>query len=158
MTTIYTIGHSNHLMPDFLSLLQKNSIDTLVDIRSSPYSKHVPHFNKKPLQESVENTALTYTFLGDKIGGKPRSQEYYIDGEVNYNLLSKTLKFKEGIRQLILLSRDQQIVLMCSEEDPYHCHRHHLIAPQLLKKGIKVIHIRKDGTLEQVKDFQRTLF
>jgi uncharacterized protein (DUF488 family) len=158
MTTIYTIGHSNHLMPDFIKILQNNSIDTLVDIRSSPYSKHVPHFNKKPLEQSMESAHIQYRFLGDKIGGKPRSKEYYIDGEVNYHLLAKTLKFKEGIRELVILSKDHKVVLMCSEEDPYHCHRHHLIAQNLLKKGIKVVHIRKNGSLKPVNDFQNTLF
>ncbi len=158
MSTIYTIGHSNHLMTDFIKILQKNSRDTLVDIRSSPYSKHVPQFNKKPLQQSMEYAGISYIFLGNKIGGKPRDPKYYLDGNVNYTLLARTLKFKEGIRELVIACRNHNMVLMCSEEDPYHCHRHHLIAQNLLKKGIKVSHIRKNGALEPVKDFQNTLF
>lgn len=157
-SAIFTIGHSNHLMPDFIKILEDNSIDTLIDIRSSPYSKHVPQFNKKLIQQAMENASIEYIFLGSKIGGKPKSPKYYKDGEVNYSLLAKTLKFKEGLRELIILSKDHKIVLMCSEENPYQCHRHHLIGQNLLKKGVKVTHIRKNGDLDAVKDFQNTLF
>ncbi|MCK9151846.1 DUF488 family protein [Methanobacterium alcaliphilum] len=157
-STIFTIGHSNHLMPDFIKILNDNYIDTLIDIRSSPYSKHVPQFNKKQLQESMENVSIEYIFLGPNIGGKPRDAKYYKDGKVNYQILSRTLKFKDGIRELTILSKDHKIVLMCSEENPYNCHRHHLIGQNLLKKGFKVTHIRKNGVLEPVKDFQNTLF
>ena len=78
---IHTIGHSNHSLEDFIKILKENHIDTVVDVRSSPYSKHVPHFNKKILEEAVENASLQYIFLGSKIGGKPRSQEFYQDGK-----------------------------------------------------------------------------
>lgn len=154
---IHTIGHSNHPMEDFIKILQENSIDTVIDVRSSPYSKHVSHYNKKLLAESMENASLQYIFLGSKIGGKPRDPKYYLDGEVNYPLLSKTLKFKEGLREIMLLSEEHNMVLMCSEENPYQCHRHHLIGHNLQKKGFKVIHIRKNGEKEKI-DFQKTLF
>jgi uncharacterized protein (DUF488 family) len=154
---IHTIGHSNHSLEDFIKILHENSIDTLIDVRSSPYSKHVPHFNKKLLIEAMENASISYIFLGSKIGGKPRDPKYYLDGEVNYALLAKTLKFKEGLREIILLSQERNMVLMCSEENPYQCHRHHLIGHNLQKKGFKVIHIRKDGVNEKI-DYQKTLF
>ena len=38
--------------------------------------------------------------------------------------------------------------VMCSEEDPLRCHRHHLIARSLLERGVAVGHIRKQGTVE----------
>lgn len=52
---------------------------------------------------------------------------------------------------------------MCSEEDPKSCHRHNLITQTLIKKSLKVIHIRKEGktdkiTLQDKKDIQTTLF
>lgn len=154
---IHTIGHSNHSMEDFIKILRENYIDTLVDVRSSPYSKHVPHFNKKILQEAVENASLQYIYLGSKIGGKPRSQEFYQDGQVNYQLVAQTSKFKEGLREIILRSADQEMVLMCSEENPFQCHRHHLIGHNLQKRGFQVIHLRKNGVQEKI-DFQQTLF
>jgi uncharacterized protein (DUF488 family) len=155
--TIYTIGHSNLSMKDFLQILKSNHIDRVVDVRSSPYSKHVPHFNKKHIQKAVENAHIGYHYLGQKIGGKPRSVKYYTNGEVNYDLLSRTLKFKEGIREIVLMAREHEVVLMCSEENPYQCHRHHLIGQKMQAKGFQLIHLRKDGEKERV-DYQKKLF
>lgn len=154
---IHTIGHSNHSLEDFIRIMQENYIDTLVDVRSSPYSKHVPHFNKKILQEAVENASLQYIFLGSKIGGKPRDPKFYQDGKLNYQLVAQTSKFKEGLREIILRSAEQEMVLMCSEENPFQCHRHLLIGHNLQKRGFQVIHLRKNGGKEKI-DFQQTLF
>jgi uncharacterized protein (DUF488 family) len=79
---------------------------------------------------------------------------------VNYDLIAKSGHYKEGIDKIIGLNGN--IVLMCSEEDPYNCHRHNLIARTLVKKGFEVIHIRKDSKMDKItkvdrKDIQATL-
>ncbi len=43
--TVYSIGHSNQSVKAFLELLRTHGIQILIDVRSSPYSKYVPHFN-----------------------------------------------------------------------------------------------------------------
>ncbi len=50
MNSIYTIGHSNQDMVAFLKLLKDNSIQVVVDVRSAPYSRYVPQFNKKEME------------------------------------------------------------------------------------------------------------
>ena len=45
---------------------------------------------------------------------------------------------------------DDNIVLMCGEEDPKSCHRHNLITQSLVKKGLEVIHIRKNGKINKI--------
>ncbi|KAB2857470.1 MAG: DUF488 domain-containing protein, partial [Anaerolineae bacterium] len=51
--TLYTIGHSNHSLDDFLGLLKQHAITDLVDIRSAPQSRFSPHFNKKRLESTL---------------------------------------------------------------------------------------------------------
>ena len=79
--TIFTIGHSNLDPESFIKLLKDNSIDVVVDVRSNPYSKYVPQYNKSRIQESIETNNMKYLFLGKELGGKPASPEFY-DSEV----------------------------------------------------------------------------
>ena len=155
---IYTIGHSNHQLEDFLKLLEEQGIEQLVDIRSAPYSKYSPHFNKTEIKKFIEDKGIVYFYLGNMIGGRPSNEEYYHEGNVIYHLVEKDQKYLEGIDKLTNLIRDKKTVLMCSEEDPNRCHRHKLITPTLKQKGFTVLHIRGNGVVEDVKDRQTTLF
>ncbi|MBU4535813.1 MAG: DUF488 domain-containing protein [Euryarchaeota archaeon] len=163
MKPVHTLGHSNHDLQKFLKLLHDNQVQLVVDVRSSPYSKYVPHFNRENLKDFLKKCDIDYIFLGDKIGGKPKDQSYYTEGKVNYNLIARSALYKEGILKLMELSSQTSLALLCSEEDPYHCHRHNLITPKLLEKGVKVKHIRGNGKVEKItwlrkKDEQTTLF
>ena len=153
-TPIYTIGHSNHEMATFLQLLSDNAIQVVVDVRSAPYSRYVPQFNKKEIEVSVAATGLKYVFMGDAIGGKP-SDPLYLDayGKVMYGKLAASETFQEGLDRLEKgLVDGWAIVLMCAEEDPLKCHRHLLIANELeLKRDIPVWHIRSDSTQIRAK-------
>ena len=71
MTTIYTIGHSNHESEAFLALLQEHDITLLVDVRSSPYSRYVPQANRETLAHALEAAGIGYRWVGDRLGGKP---------------------------------------------------------------------------------------
>ena len=163
MGMIYTIGHSNITQESFIEILKEFKIQIVIDVRSSPYSKFVPHFNRENIKKTLKENNIRYIFLGDYIGGKPKYKKFYENGKVNYDLIAKTKHFKEGIDKIMELSDDNNIVLMCSEEDPYNCHRHHLITQTLLKYGLEVIHIRKECKTEKItkldkKDIQKTLF
>ncbi len=160
---IYTIGHSNINQKDFIEILSLFKIQILVDVRSSPYSKFVPHFNRENIKTALIDSNIKYIFMGHQIGGKPKNKKYYQNGKVDYNLIAKTDHFKEGIIKIIELNKDDDLVLMCSEENHYKCHRHNLITQILIKKGLKVVHIRKCGKMDKIirvdkKDVQTTLF
>ena len=159
---IYTIGHSSMTQESFVDILKSFKIDIVVDVRSSPYSKFVSHFNRENIKKSLIENGMRYIFLGDYIGGKPRDKKYYENGKVNYMLKSRSDRYSEGINRIIELNNENDIVLMCSEEDPYNCHRHNLITQTLVKKGLDVIHIRKSSSDKIIKpdkkDIQMTLF
>ena len=158
---IYTIGHSNITQESFIELLKLFKLQLVVDVRSTPYSKYVPHFNRENIDKSLKENDIGYIFLESYIGGKPKDEKYYTNGKVDYELIAKTEHYKEGINKIMTLSRDDDIVLMCCEENPNSCHRHNLITPSLLKKGFEVIHIRKNGKINKItkpdkKDVQKT--
>ncbi len=157
MTTeeLFTIGHSNHEMEEFLRLLESFSIQVVVDVRSAPYSRYVPQYNKRELEQALIGRGFQYIFMGDAIGGKP-SDPALNDGQgrVQYDKLVKTMQFQKGIDRLVKgLAAGWRIALLCAEEDPEKCHRHWLIAKEMeLKRGIAVWHLRADGRQLRAKE------
>jgi len=102
---------------------------------------------------------INYRFLGNRIGGKPSSDEYYIDGKVIYPLIKTSENYKKGIIELIKISREYKTVIMCAEKDPMKCHRYLLITPSLVEKGLEVKHIMNGGIIKEKNkcDFQKNL-
>ena len=59
-TKLYTIGYGNRKIEDFIMLLKKYEIKLLVDIRSMPYSRFRPSFNKNVLEQYLVNENIDY--------------------------------------------------------------------------------------------------
>lgn len=156
--TVYTIGHSNVEFEKFLSLLR--GIEVLVDARSTPFSKYASQFNKENIKRGVESAGIEYVFMenedvGNVLGGRPNDDNCYENGKIIYRKIMKKEWYKEAISALIELASNKGTVIMCSEEDPYKCHRHHLIAQSLLKEGITVFHIRGNGSKEKIEKWEK---
>lgn len=149
--TLYTIGHSNRSLTEFLELLERHGIESLVDVRSAPYSRYVTHFNRADLEYSVESHKIRYTYLGAELGGRPPGDEFYDEHDhVLYYRVAQAPFFRGGIEKLIEEGAVYRTAFMCSEEDPTNCHRRLLIARVLMDEGVRVLHIRGDDS-EQVE-------
>ena len=155
----FTIGHGNYPIDQFITFLQSVSIDLIIDVRSSPYSRFNPHFNREKLEKSLIMNNIGYRYLGDKIGGRQSDPcLLFPDGTVNYRKVQETEKFQEGINEVLsILSSGNKIALMCAEKEPERCHRFALISPVVQAKGISVIHIRSEGKLQANEDLEREL-
>lgn len=146
--TIYTIGHSNHPMEVFFDLLRLHTIEVLVDVRSQPYSKFAPHFATRPLKETIVVSGIKYLFLGKELGGRPEGAEYYDEsGRVDYAMVARSALFRAGIERLKAGSATYRVAILCAEENPTGCHRRRLVGRVLAEEGVRVAHIRGDGTL-----------
>jgi len=149
---IFSIGHSNHSLDKFLSLLESSKINMVVDVRSAPFSKMFPQFNQDTLKKSLGENLIGYLFLGDQIGGRSNDPEDYLDGQVLYKALAQKEGFKTGIERLKEGSAKYRIALMCSEKEPLDCHRTLLVSQALASRDIPVGHIHADGTVETHED------
>ena len=146
---IYTVGHSNVSQEAFIALLEQHGIEVLVDVRSAPYSKYVPHFNGDALKQAVVRAGIKYLYLGRELGGKPREPRFYdSEGHVRYDLIAESPQFQEGIERLLRGIREHRVALMCNEEDPHECHRRLLVGRVLTARGVAVLHIRGDGRIQ----------
>jgi uncharacterized protein (DUF488 family) len=152
--TVFSIGHSDHAIDDFIALLKRCDVGVLADVRSQPYSRWVPQFNRETLAEAVEGAGLCYVWLGDTLGGRPDDRALY-DGDSarpNYDRVQATAAYQAGIDQLLELAEHATVAMMCSEGDYHHCHRTLLITPTLLDRNVHVVHILPDGhTVEAIK-------
>lgn len=157
---LFTIGHSNHLLDKFVRLLLDKSVKVLVDVRSAPYSKYSPQFNQNELSVQLPKVEIRYVYAGKELGGRPTDPTCYKSQqireadtdylhEVNYPEVMKRDWFQQGIADLLKLAAEAITCIMCSEEDPAHCHRHHLITKYLVENypQVEILHIRGDGNL-----------
>lgn len=148
---IYSIGHGTKKIQAFLNELSSYNISYLVDVRTSPYSKYNPQFNREMLKNDLEKVGITYVYLGENLGGLPSDRSCYVDGKVDYDLIKEKEFFKEGLKRLIIAnSKNINVAIMCSESKPEECHRSKLIGQELLKQNISLLHIiTPDKTKDQ---------
>ena len=146
---LYSIGHSNHPLDAFLDLLRSHGIEVLLDVRSAPYSRYVPHFNPANLKTALKEAGFQYIYMGKELGGRPEGAEFYdAEGHVRYDRLAESPLFLAGLDRLITGAERYRVAMMCSEENPTDCHRRLLITRVLAGRGIPVQHIRGDGRIE----------
>jgi uncharacterized protein (DUF488 family) len=150
VAALYTIGHSRHPSGQFVELLRRHGIETLVDVRSHPVSRFAPQFNRKALAASLEDAGVEYEFAGDTMGGRPSEREYYDSGGyVLYGRVAESERFLSALRQIRLrLQGGRRMAVMCAEEDPSGCHRHLLVGRVLEREGVEIRHIRADGRID----------
>lgn len=144
-----TVGHSNLALDALLDLVAGAGVRTLVDTRSHPYSRWVPHFSRESLGEAAAGQPFEYRFMGDSLGGKPDRRDLYRpDGAADYEAIARQPFYLDGIERLLALLREGPACLLCAEEDPVQCHRWRLVAGTLRERGVTVRHLRRDGTIE----------
>jgi uncharacterized protein (DUF488 family) len=157
MSAVYTVGHSNHPEQTFLDLLARNGITAIADVRSSPYSRFNPQFNRETLVKSLRSAGIAYVFLGAELGARTDDNACYEGGKVQYDRLAKTEAFRQGLNRVVEGARSYRVALMCAEKDPLDCHRTILVARHLVDRGLEVKHIRADGSSEIHDDAMRRL-
>ncbi len=147
---IYTIGHSTHPIEVFLDLLKTYSVNCLIDVRSVAASSYNPQYNKEPLTNFLKANGITYLHFAEEFGARHTDPDLLDDeGKVNFELVHKSWNFKQGVERLWQgIDKGFTIALMCSESEPFDCHRFSMVSIALEKDGFDVKHILKDKTLK----------
>lgn len=146
---VYTVGHSNHTLEHFVDLLRKHEIQVVADVRSKPFSRFAPQFNREGLANSLRGAGIRYVFLGRELGGLPDGPAFLSeDGHVLYSAIVRTPEFREGMDRLRRGIGKFRVAVMCGEEDPAGCHRHLMLGRVLREAGVEVRHIRGTGEIE----------
>jgi len=146
---VYTIGHSNRPIDEFVGLLTQNGIQLVVDIRKMPRSRHNPQFESGALQQSLERAGIDYAHE-PLLGGLRRARKDSVNGgwrNTSFRGFADymaTDDFKQGLEALLRRSALERTAIMCAEAVPWRCHRT-LVADALKAAGRRVLHIVGSG-------------
>jgi uncharacterized protein (DUF488 family) len=142
---VFTVGHSNLSIADFIALLRAYGIKRLIDIRTIPRSRHNPQFNSDALGQSLKHEQIDYVAL-PALGGLRHSRKdspntgWHNKSFRGYADYMQTKDFEDGLRRLLQLGRSKRTAIMCAEAVPWRCHRS-LVADALIVRDIPVIEI-----------------
>lgn len=152
LKTIFTIGHSTHSQERFIALLHEHGIQALGDVRSTPYSRINPQFNREELRLALRARGLKYVFLGKELGARSEDPSCYEGGKIQFERLARSELFRYGLQRVQDGMKRFKLAIMCAERDPVECHRGILVARHLTSIGLSVQHILGDGSLESHSD------
>ena len=170
MGEIFTIGYGGRETDDFIALLNRYEIDTLVDVRSQPYSRYAPDFSRERLAKILSRNGIRYQFMGESLGGRPNDNDCYTYSPQRKKQLLDARKceskdfYRNGISQLRrALADGSRIVIMCSELEPHECHRGYVLGKTLDSDDTAVVHIGRYGealSQSQIQEinYQEALF
>lgn len=143
---IFTVGHGDRSFADMERRLALHHVQTLVDVRTTPYSRHSPEFTKDELEAIAAEAGLGYRWLGDRLGGRPSDAHLLDDtGTPDPAAIVADPRFQSGVAELLALARSSRVALLCAEVDHRHCHRTAWLAPVLEAAGRRVLHIDATG-------------
>ena len=145
---VLTVGHSTHPIAGFVALVQTHGVTAVADVRSAPYSRFNPQFNRDAVSDALKQHGIRYVFVGQELGARPKDPACYEDGRIQYARLAGTDLFQRGLDRVIQEAGNYRVALMCAEKDPIDCHRTILVGRELLRRGTDVAHILADGRLE----------
>jgi len=145
---VFTIGHSTHDTAAFLGLLALHGVTAVADVRSVPFSRFNPQFNRDRLAAALKQAGIAYAGLGAQLGARSSDPGCFRDGRVCFDSLARSAPFQAGLARIVRGAQTRRIALMCAEKDPLDCHRTILVARRLVERGLAVRHILANGALE----------
>jgi uncharacterized protein (DUF488 family) len=147
---IYTVGHGNRPLGEFLALLKDAGIECLVDVRAYPASRRHPQFARESLDQSLADAGVRYVWEGKALGGRRKLEKnsphvaLKNPGFRAYADHMATEDFRAGLERLLEVGRSLRAAVMCAERLPWECHRS-LIADYLVARGENVVHLISTG-------------
>ncbi len=154
---VLTIGHSTLPLETFLTMLERAGVTAIADVRSSPFSRHNPHFSRDELRPALKAQGIKYVFLGKELGGRPRDSKLYCDGVADYEKMALEPDFLKGMERVVAGAQEHTIALMCSEHNPLDCHRCLLVGRALAERSISVGHILNSGRIAEQHEIEEKL-
>lgn len=151
---IYTVGHSTRSYGELIDLLGHYGVDTLIDIRSIPYSRYNPQFNLEEMQAKTAADGLRYEHW-TALGGRQPSREVMAGAKScsersrGFAEHMQTPAFKGALDHVLGLAQaGATLAMMCGERDPEHCHRY-WVADAVQERGFIVRHIVWEDDLRE---------
>jgi uncharacterized protein (DUF488 family) len=149
-STLFTIGHSTRTLDELLEALHAHSIAMLVDIRSFPMSRRLPHFNRESLEKTLPAAGIRYIWMKELGGRRKNIRDDSPNTALrnpsfrNYADYMLTEEFQRAAAELVKIAEQSRTAYMCAERVYFHCHRM-LVSDWLIAHGHEVLHIDGNG-------------
>jgi uncharacterized protein (DUF488 family) len=151
---LWTIGHSNRQLDEFVDLLSEEGIEAVADVRRFPGSHRCPHFGREALDAALHEIGLAYRHFPE-LGGR-RSKRvasspntgWRVEAFSAYADYTLSPEFGDAFERLIEYTQRKRTAIMCAEALPWRCHRR-LIADQFVVRGWRVRDIIGPGQVKQ---------
>jgi len=159
MRQLLTIGHSTLSAQEFVARIRAYGADSVVDVRSVPFSRYAPQFNAGELKHMLKGNSISYLTMGSEFGARPSDPSLYLLGRrVSFEAIAASELFLSGLARVEQgMDQGYRPVLMCTEHDPIDCHRAILVANAFATRGAHVTHILGDGAAEEHSDLGKRL-
>jgi uncharacterized protein (DUF488 family) len=158
MKDIYTIGYSGFKIGEFINILKKHQITSLIDVRSNPNSKFYEDYNKISLEKLLKFNGIIYRNYRCEFGARQEDLKYYKNGYLDFNEYTKSKSFLDGVKKIEAgIKLDYVFALMCAEKDPSTCHRNIMVAREFYKLGYNIKNILSDGYFESQESIEQKL-
>lgn len=152
MKTIFTIGYATKSLDEFLLCLKKNGINSVVDVRTSPFSEAFPMYNRDKLKAFLLREDIYYLSFADEFGARRTEKEVYVDSfdlktespvrRVSFEKVYELPAFKAGVSRIQnAYKKGKTVCFLCSEKYPCDCHRFIMVASFFKKHGFDVVNI-----------------
>ncbi len=143
---LWTVGHADYEIVEFLELLESFSIQTLVDVRRFPVSQRQPHFQREHLAKSLEVAGISYVHMSD-LGGRRKERlsdspngGWRVESFNAYADYALSMQFRTALLKMESIAANSRSAIMCSEAVPWRCHRQ-IIADAMTTRGWTVLDI-----------------
>lgn len=143
---LYTLGYEKRTIEEFVEILRRAKVDTLIDVRDVPWS-HKRDFAKSKLDAHLASAGIRYVHAG--FAGNPKRlreqggtteewlalYEGHLDGHPEI-----VDRFRELVAELD--DEGHAACIMCFERDPRDCHRSILAGRwKGRRRGLSVEHL-----------------
>lgn len=160
---LYTIGYAGKKIEEFIDILKQNKITSIVDVRTMPLSKTFPEYNSNSIKDILRKNGIYYLVFSNEFGARREEQNTYIsltdfDGKnikvVDFKKVYELPIFIDGVNRVEDgLKKELKIAFMCSEKNPFDCHRANMIAEYFYQKGFEIKHIIDQQNIIDHKKF-----
>ena len=153
---LYTIGYAGFPdVNDFVSALEKNGIQILIDVRSTPYSAYHSAYNKDVLSSLLKEHGIYYANFAKQFGARQENRSFYKKGRLDFETFSKSPQFLDGVDRVE--NSSAVIAFMCAEKKPSECHRTILVAKAFSDRGYEITHLMPNDESVTQKEVEQEL-
>ena len=159
MEEVFTIGYTAFPdIKDFIDVLKKYKINSIIDVRSEPVSEYYKLYNKNNISLTLNNNNILYANFRDEFGARQTDIKYFTNGILDFEKFYTSEQFQSGfLRVKNGLNKGYRIAFMCAEKRPETCHRNIMIAKYFYKNGYEIKNILHDKTFINQREIEKIL-